>query len=108
LAETRAVEIDCNEFPKIQNVEVRREFIRKVGAERLLHKLGSKLLDKRGDYELHLLDLGGTTGKWPYLKMLNPSIGTWHVEAVGKECNTVTKALNFRNGGRVKHLAAIS
>ena len=97
LAETPAEEIDCIEFAKIENVEVRREFIRKVGIERLCTKLKSEILDKSGDYELHLIDLDGDTGKWPYLKMLNPSIGVWHMECVARECTTVEQALKWRN-----------
>lgn len=31
-----------------------------------------------------------------YLKMLNPSIGVWHVEGV--QGNTVDEAINFRAG----------
>ncbi len=97
LAETPWDKLDCSEFPKITNVQVRREFVRKVGVERLCKEMGSVILDKQGDYELHEIDLQGATGKWPYLKMLNPSIGTWHMECVGKTCKTVRDALRFRN-----------
>lgn len=97
LAETPWDKIDCNIFPTLQNAEVRREFIRKVGVERLCQKLGSEVIDKQGDYELHVIDLKGTTGRWPYLKMMNPSVGCWHMECVGKECKTVKEALVFRN-----------
>jgi len=96
LAETPAMEIDCRKFSKIRNVEVRREFIRKVGVERIVQKIGGKVLDKQGNYEVLLVDLGGTTGKWPYLKMLNPSIGVWHLECLSRECRTVREAINFR------------
>ena len=95
---TKWDKLDCHEFAKIQNAEVRREFIRKVGVERLCTELKSEVLDKQGDYELHLIDLGGTTGNWPYLKMKNPSIGVWHMEAVAKTCKTVDAALTWRNG----------
>lgn len=97
LAETPADQIDCSEFSKITNAEVRREFLRKVGVEIFCQKMGSQMIDKDADYELHLIDLGGTTGKWPYLKMLNPSIGCWHMECVSKDCKTVKDALSFRN-----------
>lgn len=102
LAETSADEIDCSEFAKLTNAEVRREFLRKVGVERFCEKVGSTVLDKQGDYELHLIDLGGTTGKWPYLKMLNPSIGVWHMECVEKNCKTVEDALTFRNQSEIR------
>lgn len=99
LVETPWEKLDPLEFAKIQNVEVRREFVRKLGVERLIQKLGAKVIDKKGDYELVLVDLGGDTGEWPYLKMKNPSIGIWHVEAVDENCRTVDDAIRFRNGG---------
>lgn len=108
LVDTPAEELDPLLFAKQQNVEVRREFVRKIGVERLCAKLGTKVLDKRGDYELHLVDLKGETGAWPYLKMRNPSIGVYHMEAVPKECDTVEKALNFRNGGEIEHIAPLT
>jgi hypothetical protein len=88
--------IDPLEFAKIDNAEVRREFVRKVGIERIVEKCGSEVLDKQGDYELILVDLKGETGKHPYLKMKNPSIGVWHLECVDKTCQTVQDALNWR------------
>ena len=97
LAETKAEALDCKKWIQEQNAEVRREFVRKVGVERLLIKLGSKQIDKHGNYELHQIDLGGRTGEWPALKMLNPSIGIWHVEWVDKACKTVREALTWRN-----------
>jgi len=98
LAETDAMKIDCHQFSKVDNAEVRREFIRKVGAERVMQQVGAEVIDRQGDeYELVVVDLKGETGKWPYLKMLNPSIGVWHMEAVGKECQTVKDALKWRN-----------
>jgi len=97
LAENPVNKIDISEFAKIQNAEVRREFIRKIGVERICMELGSVVIDKKDEYELHEIDLGGTTGKWPYLKMLNPSIGTWHMECVDQSCRTVDDAIKWRN-----------
>jgi len=88
---------DLKVFTKIKNVTVRTRFIKKFGVERIILACGSRIIDKKGDYELLLFDLGGTTGYWPYLKMLNPSIGVWHVEAVGKKCKTVDDAIIWRN-----------
>jgi hypothetical protein len=101
LAVTPRHKLDAKKFATLANVEVRREFVRKVGAEKLLQDLGSTLLDKQGDYELHSIDLGGTTKHWPYLKMLNPSIGVWHIEAVDKACKTVTQALAWRDNEEI-------
>lgn len=104
LAETPADEIDCNEYSKIVNAEIRREFMRKIGVDTYCKKVGSKIIDKQGDYELHLIGLEGSTGEYPYLKMLNPSIKTWHMECVHKTCKTVDEALEFRNQSKHKPL----
>lgn len=98
LVTTEWKDLDAKRFATIKNVEVRREFVRKIGVERLVQKLNPEVLDKKDDYELLHVDLGGETGKWPYLKMKNPSIGIWHVECVGKDCRTVEDAIKFRNG----------
>ena len=96
LAEKPHREIPAKKFAEIENVEVRREFVRKVGIERIALELGGKVLDKSGDYELLAVDLGEEVGTWPYLKMLNPSIGCWHLECVSQECGSVQEAINFR------------
>ena len=95
LATNRAETIAPKRLLEIGNAEVRREFVRKVGIDRICYKLGAQTLDKSGDYELLTLDLGDGEHR-PYLKMLNPSIGTWHVEGVARECRTVEHALKFR------------
>jgi hypothetical protein len=86
--------------PKIilteRNTEVRREIVRKIGIERVLQKLGGKILDKKDNYELINIDLGENRIR-PYLKMLNPSIGTYHLEGIAPEIKTVEQALNWRN-----------
>jgi len=85
----------------IENAEIRREFVRKIGMERLCYSLGAKEIDVweapiGGKYTLLELDVKGRI--WKFLKMQNPSIGIWHVEGVPNECETVYQALNFRNG----------
>jgi hypothetical protein len=105
LVETPAEKLDCADWITNANAEVRREFVRKVGAERIMIKLGSQRLDQQDEYELHEIDLKGRTGKWPALKMLNPSIGIWHVEWVDRACRTVAQALEWRNQSAAKPLA---
>jgi len=102
LAETEWDKLDPARFAEIPNVEVRREFVRKVGIERICEKMNTEVLDREGDYELLLVDLKGTTGVWPYLKMKNPSIGCWHMECVSRDCKTVRDAIQFRNGSGLK------
>lgn len=97
LVSKSATNIDPREFAKIENAEVRREFVRKVGIERIAQSCEAVILDKQDAYELLSIDLGGATGKCPYLKMLNPSTGVWHLEAIGKAIITVEAALKWRN-----------
>jgi len=42
------------------------------------------------------VDLSPEVREAKYLKMINPSIGCFHVEAVGPECFTVEHAINWR------------
>jgi len=81
-----------------KNAEVRREIVRKIGVERLCVALDAQCVDKSGDYELLNLDLHDGRIR-PYLKMLNPSLtGVWHIEGVHPVCDTVEKAIAWRNG----------
>lgn len=103
LVMTPVEELDMKEFANIKNVEVRREFLRKVNIENFVAELAPEVLDTQDEYTLYLIDLGGDTGKWPYLKMKNPSlVDTWHVEAVDVSCKTVEDALAFRNKSKLK------
>ena len=84
---------------KEKNAVVRMEIVKKIGIERLVNKLGGKVLDRWQDYELIRLNIPGM-GKVPtYLKMINPSMGTYHVEGVPPQIKTCKAALNWRVGG---------
>ena len=101
LATDSSQEIDPKKFTMLDNVEHRREFIRKIGIERISD--GAEVIDSQGEmYELLLIDLIGDTGKCPYLKMKNPSISVWHLEGVPKGTKTVAAALLWRNQSEVK------
>ena len=93
---TPAEKLDAKLVLTSKNAEVRREIVRKMGIELVCQRLGARCVDKVGDYELLMLDLGDKRSR-PYLKMLNPSIGVYHVEGVAPECDTVRKALAWRN-----------
>lgn len=82
---------------KETNAEIRREIVRKIGIEKICRDLNAKVIDKMDDYELLMLDLQDGRHR-PYLKMKNPSIGTYHVEGVHPNCKTVKEALAWRNG----------
>lgn len=82
---------------KEKNAEIRREIVRKIGIERVVQKLGAEVIDKQGEYELLLLNIGDGR-KREYLKMQNPSIATYHIEGVPVGTKTVAAALAWRNG----------
>lgn len=94
---TDANKLDAKLILTETNAEVRREIVRKIGVEKLCDKLGAKVIDMKDNYELLDLNLGDNRMR-PYLKMINPSIGTYHIEGVSPECRTVEQALQFRNG----------
>lgn len=89
-------ELDPKLVIKETNAEVRRELVRKIGIERVVEKLGAEVVDKEDDYELLLLDIGDDN-KRPYLKMINPSTGTYHIEGVPPGTETVKAAIAWRN-----------
>jgi len=82
---------------EISNAQVRTEFVKKVGVERICSDLGAKTIDTASDYALLELDLGDGRRR-PYLKMKNPSTNEWHVEGVHPTCTTVREAINWRAG----------
>jgi len=109
LAEQRDIEIDPKRIAECDNAEVRREFVRKVGLDRIYHKLGGKVIHERTVYlktpynehwpcHYKLVDLAYAEGVLRrVLEMPNPSLpGVKHVEYVPNECETVEQAMNFR------------
>lgn len=99
VAVTPATDLDPGVILRESNVEVRREIVRKIGVERLIQKLGGKVVDSWRGYELLTLDIPGMGIKPTYLKMKNPSIGTYHVEGVPPRITTCREALSWRVGG---------
>lgn len=96
---TPADQLDAKMILRIENVEQRRELVRKIGAEKLCEDLGAEVLDRDGNYELIAVKLRDGVAR-PYLKMVNPSIGVYHIEGVARGVTTVQEALNYRNGLR--------
>ncbi len=97
LVTTPAESLPTDRLAKIDNAQVRAEYVRKIGVERLIQANGARSVAKLGDYEL--LDFHWSGQYRPYLKMLNPSVpGLWHVEGVLPSCRTVEQALAWRNG----------
>jgi hypothetical protein len=88
----------------VKNVDIRRELIRRVGIEQFVDSLWHKVIDTQGDYVL--LDVLLNDNTWSnarFLKMLNPSIGVWHLEGVPNTVQTVEDALTWRNNDWFAH-----
>jgi hypothetical protein len=99
VAVTPAESLDPAVILREGNVEVRREIVRKIGIERILQKLGGKIIDSWNGYELIVLNVPGMRTKPAYLKMRNPSTGTFHVEGIPPRITTCGEALSWRVGG---------
>ena len=121
LVEQKDTEIDPARIRDIQNAEIRREFVRKVGYDRIYHKLGGKVIDKKemvifnGEeefphvYELIELNVEESGQGWRFLSMLNPSLSTpdnpvMHVEGVSNDCDTFEDAWNFRKPDKMRQV----
>jgi len=111
LAETASEKIDPHRILEIENSQVRAEFARKVGLERMWYTLKGRVIEARtvtlktpGNpawecaYKLVELDFGN--GERPRaLVMPNASLpDVMHVEYVPGTCQTVYQAINFRLG----------
>lgn len=130
--EKEANDINVKGILNIENVDLRRAVLNKVGPANLLKNLNANHLDSvevdvpvgdlleglvktgmydkedRKDlikhfnsikqvrlYDLYEIDFGEFKGK--YLRMVNPSIESEHIEGVSNECLTVEDALRFRD-----------
>jgi hypothetical protein len=96
IAETPAEDLDSHMILRPMNNDVRREIVRKIGIERICRDFKAKTIDREGNYELLLLDVARWS-RLPYLKMINPSIGVYHIEGVPPDITSVKQALVWRN-----------
>ena len=112
LVKTPSEELDINFFLKESNADIKAEFVRKYGVERMAH-LGSKVdsFEKypkkthhwwhESQYELwDLKVLFPGLDYQPFIKMLNQTTGIWHMEAVSPQCRDLKAAIKERFGGR--------
>ena len=100
MAESHPDDLDARRVLQIENVDQRREVIRRMGSEQLVAQLDATVLDVEtrevgGRYELLAIDMNHGE-PWRFLKMNNQSIGAVHVEAVPRQCETVRHAINWR------------
>ena len=94
--ETPADELNPKCVIEAENVEVRRELIKKLGLDRVYDTLKDKTIETKDNYELVDLKITDTEiGR--YLKMTNPSVNHVHLEGVPNECDTISKALAWRD-----------
>lgn len=111
LAITPAQKIPVERIHEIKNADIKAEFVRKIGVERLL-TMGKKVDSHesyrdewftKSEYELwDMKDLFPNVDYAPHLKMLNQTTKIWHVEAVSPECKTIKDALKDRYGRNVE------
>lgn len=112
LAVTEAENLNLEDYHKIDNADVKAEFVRKIGIERFIDK--GKIIDSYKNYdktthewwhssEYELVDMScmfSSLNYAPYLKMQNQTTKIWHMEGVSPECRTIESALKERFGGR--------
>jgi hypothetical protein len=117
---TPSEDLNIDFFLKEKNADVKAEFVRKFGVERMLD-MGKKIdsYDKynkkthpywhESQYELwDMAKLFEGLDYQPYVKMVNQTTGIWHVEAVSPACRTLKDALKERFGGRDMKILAIA
>lgn len=106
---TPAEELKPSDILAIPNADLRREMIRKKGIEQMLDGMFHRRLDQQGNYTLYQVLLGDDiSSACNFLKMLNPSIGVWHMEGVPNEIRTVSDALRWRNQNWFEHAEDIT
>src|SRR3990167_7053414 len=108
LVETPKEKFDIEFFKNEKNADIKAEFIRKYGIERMV-SLGrvietvteeSNEWYKRSEYQL--IDMGKIfdIAYAPHLKMKNLTTGIYHLEAVSPECQTIDSAIKYRCGNK--------
>jgi hypothetical protein len=120
LVETPSEDLDIEFFKKEQNSDVKAEFIRKYGVERMLD-LGKKIdtferYDQedqpwwwKSEYELwDMAPIFDEITYQPFLKMLNQTTKIWHVEAVSPNCFNLVDSIKERFNGRDMKIVSIS
>ena len=116
LAETPTEKLDLEFFKKEQNADIKAEFIKKYGVQRML-SLGKKMDDSHksdnrwevySEYELYNLGTIFNRDRAVFLKMKNLTTGTYHVEGVDPKCNTVNEALEYRSKNRKINLQGVA
>jgi uncharacterized protein DUF6745 len=100
MAESHPDDMDARRILQVENVDQRRELIRRMGMERIVSQLEPAVLDTErrevgGEYRLLAVEMNHGE-PWRFLQMVNQSTGATHIEAVPRECESVRHALNWR------------
>jgi hypothetical protein len=117
---TPAEELSLDFFKNEKNADVKAEFVRKYGVERMIDM--GKTVDTYENYpdqtnyswwwksKYELINMGTLFGieYQPYLRMVNQTTDIWHLEAVSPACLTLKDAIKERFGGREMKIVAIA
>jgi hypothetical protein len=118
---TSSEDLSIDFFKNEKNADVKAEFVRKFGIERMLDM--GKLLDTFENYpnqkdydwwwksQYELYDMSKCFADipyQPYLKMMNQTTKIWHMEAVSPSCRTLKDAIKERFGGKEMKIVAIA
>ena len=120
LVMTPAENLPLDFFKNEKNADVKAEFVRKFGVERMIDM--GKLVDTfenypdqtnyswwwKSQYELINMGVLFDIEYQPYLKMTNQTTKIFHLEAVSPNCRTLSQALKERFGGREMKIVAIA
>jgi len=118
LVMTPSEDMEMDWYQKQSSADVRAEFVRKYGVERML-ELGKKIDSyekypdetwwQKSEYELwDMAVLFEGLSYQPYLKMKNQTTDIWHVEAVSPACHNLKEAIAERFDGEDFTIASIS
>jgi hypothetical protein len=111
LAITPESKLDIEFFTKEKNADVKAEFIRKYGIDRMV-SLGKKIDSwknyksnhwwAKSEYELFDMSPIFTSVRFaPHILMRNQTTKTYHLEGVAPECKTLEQAIEWREN--IKH-----
>lgn len=109
-------ELNIDFFKKETNADVKAEFIRKYGIQRML-SLGEKICDAKNndnkwyvESEYEVWNMGKIFNKKsaPFLKMKNITTGIYHFEGLPDNCNTIEDALKYRSKNRTINLQGVA
>lgn len=120
LVMTASEQLSMDMFTQETNADVKAEFVRKYGIERMI-SIGNPV-DSYENYdqetqpwwwksEYTLIDMHPAFTDipyQPYLKMLNQTTGIWHMEACSPDVKTLPDAIKERFGGKEMKIVSIS